>query len=452
MQRSWAIILPLAIGFGLPLACSSDEDDDDDSGYTPVTGGSPGVPTGGSSASSSETTGGMTSTPDEETGGTEPEPDPTGGRTSSSSGGSISGQEAETCLEIEGLEQTCLSQASFSQPNPVNILLVIDKSGSMADETVYGGTSKWAAITEALSTALTESMDNPNLALGLAMFPAKNTDPLCGEEDCCEMSSDVYVNVTTAAFSVPDIITELQDTSPGGLTPTSAALDQALSYYAGTALSGDKYVLLATDGGPNCNAALTCDEAECTTNLDGRCSQGGNCCETSPLWCVDHAATQAKIADLAANDVKTIVVGIPGTEDYAQWLNEFAVAGGAEAPEGNNRSYYEVSADGGVGTLTDTFREITVNLIRSCRIQMRETPPAFSVDLVNVAIDCKAIPGGMAQPPDQGAAGAAPAPTGNWFVDTSTEPPTIEVLGTYCEQIESGVERVDVVVGCQMAL
>jgi hypothetical protein len=322
----------------------------------------------------------------------------------------------------------------------------------MRNDTVYGGTTKWEAITQALTTVLNESVDNPNLSMGLAMFPEKNTDPLCQEEDCCQMSSDVYVNVATAAFSVPDIVAELEDTSPGGLTPTSAALDQALSYYAGTVLPGDKYVLLATDGGPNCNEALGCDASECTSNLDDQCSGGGNCCETSPLWCVDHAATEAKIAELAASDVKTIVVGIPGTEDYAQWLDAFAEAGKATAPEGNNRSYYEVSADGGVGTLTETFREITVNLVRSCRIQLRETPPSFSIDLVNVAIDCKVVPGGMSEPPDQGAAGAGQAPGGNWYVDTSTEPPTIEVLGSYCQQIENGVDRVDIVIGCQMAL
>lgn len=466
MQRSWAIILPLAIGLGLPLACSSDEDDDDDNDSSATaTGGSNGIPVNtsvntsintSSNTNTSTSTGGRATIPIDETGGTEPV-DSTGGSTSSpGTGGIPATTDYEPCESgIEGLEETCLSQATFSEPNPVNILLVIDKSGSMTDESVYGA-SKWAALTQALTAALNETVDNPYLSLGLSMFPAKDTDPACQDETCCSIDDTVAVDVTPASFAVPSIIEELESTSPGGLTPTSSALDQALAYYASRGdLVGDKYVLLATDGGPNCNGSLECDEAECTINLDGNCSTG-NCCgdsETTRLWCVDHVETRAKIAALADQGVKTIVVGIPGTEAYAGWLDAFAVAGEATAPEGSNRSYYEVSADGGVGSLTDTFRDITVNLVRSCRIQLVDKPPSWSVSLVNVAIDCKVVPGGVDAPPDTGAAGSGAAPVqGNWYVDETTDPPTIQVLGTYCDQIEEGVDRVDIVIGCPRAL
>src|SRR5260221_473533 len=109
-----------------------------------------------------------------------------------------------------------------------------------------------------------------------------------------------------------------------GFTPTAAALDLALTYFttgAGASLTGDKYVLLATDGGPNCNSSLTpaCGYSTCTVNLDNQCGADGrttNCCAVSivgsTVLCLDAAATTAKITALRTAGVKPVAVGIPG--------------------------------------------------------------------------------------------------------------------------------------------
>src|SRR6185295_5901965 len=94
-------------------------------------------------------------------------------------------------------------------------------------------------------------------------------------DKCCQMplAPDLTVPVEYGATAVAKIVAALGATSPGGGTPTAAALARAYDYYttgAGAGLDGDKYVLLATDGGPNCNAALNCDAdpSHCTINIE----------------------------------------------------------------------------------------------------------------------------------------------------------------------------------------
>ena len=78
------------------------------------------------------------------------------------------------------------------------------------------------------------------------------------------------VPVGPAVDTVPRITEALDATSPGGGTPAAAALARARDYYTsgdGRNLSGDKYVLLVTDGVPTCNAAAVCDVTKCLPNL-----------------------------------------------------------------------------------------------------------------------------------------------------------------------------------------
>src|SRR5437868_2299358 len=92
-------------------------------------------------------------------------------------------------------------------------------------------------------------------------------------------------------------VTVLTPTRPmdAGGTPTAHALQLASEYFttgSGKNLAGDKYVLLATDGGPNGNA-LTCDAMTCTTNLDvGKFTTNycdANIVPDGPKLCLDEA-------------------------------------------------------------------------------------------------------------------------------------------------------------------
>lgn len=328
-------------------------------------------------------------------------------------------------------EPTCGSSPFGASLAEVHVLLVIDKSGSMAETPEGFDGDKWSAMKTSLATSLAEVDDN--VGLGLALYPIDGCSVPAG--------SDIEVSVQPSAQALPDVLAALDDAMPSGGTPTAAALARAHAYFtdgAGSVLTGDKFVLLATDGGPNCNDSASCGAATCTVNIDGMCpAQVANCCdpdqagEGAQAGCLDDDATTAAIAALAADGVDTFVVGIPGTETYAESLDAFAESGGRPSSSDSPR-YFAVSASGdGASGLTSVLRAITGSLITSCRLQLDSDPP--DLRKLNVEVDGTVVTQG-----DDG-----------WALDTSTSPPTVELLGESCDRIEqNGVENVTVTFGC----
>lgn len=347
---------------------------------------------------------------------------------------------------LEGGLPSCGMSTLDAAPRTANVLLVIDESGSMTDKPSGFDVDKWSALKTALASAL-EGVQDENIAFGLELFPhaadASKSIPLACTSDCCEMPAapGIQVSVEAAKTAVPKILSALGDSAPGGGTPTALALTRAYEYFttgSGASLEGDKYVLLATDGGPNCNSKLTCDATSCTTNLDGDCSiSGGNCCD--PMFggaiaqarCLDDDATLAQVEKLAGKNIQTFVVGIPGAETYASSLDAFAVAGGRENPAPPPK-YFAVKAAGGVAGLTNVLSLITQNVITSCDLQLGSVPP--NPDQLNVYVDGRLVK----QSGDDG-----------WELDRTSTPPTVVLKGATCEKVQSeGAQNVRILYGC----
>ena len=317
------------------------------------------------------------------------------------------------CEGIIGLDTAnCDTSEQAAQSLEVNMLLVMDKSGSMNDTPDGYDTSKWEALRAALGAALVDVQDR--IKFGLEFFPTSASSMLipsdCGESGrCCEMpgGTDMNVAITEAGEGpVNDILSALESREPAGGTPTGTAIERARAYFEQADLSGRNYVLLATDGGPNCNEELSCNVDECTLNIDdaqGCPPEGISCCNTTPTACLDTRRTAELIADLADMGVQTIVVGIPGSEAYGAALEDFAVAGGFVRPDADTAgtSYYEVSAEGGVDELTDTFRTITTQLVMDCQVPLEYDREAVNLNEVNVAVNCELLPYSEV-PPDEG--------------------------------------------------
>jgi hypothetical protein len=345
--------------------------------------------------------------------------------------------------EVDAQAPSCGKSTISAKPRTVNVLLVIDKSGSMTDKPSGFSSSKWEALKTAMKAAL--GAVEADIAFGLVLFPysenpAKPVDMGC-VDNCCATTSAPAVDVTVGTASVPKILGTLDATSPGGGTPTAAALKVALDYFqsgAGAKLEGDRYVLLATDGGPDCNAALSCEANQCTTNLDGACpAAAGNCCD--PMFggsaaksrCLDDVGTRAQIDALRTAGVKTLVVGIPGTEAYEMSLDSFAQAGGAANPAAPP-NYFAVSAAGGAQGLSSVLSAVTKGLVTTCRLQLESKPP--DPQKLNVSVDGTLIP--------------QAGPDG-WLLDNSTSPPTIVLQGATCLSVQAnGANSVQVVYGC----
>jgi hypothetical protein len=344
-----------------------------------------------------------------------------------------------------GIDGGCgLSQISASNI-PVNVLLVIDKSASMKDQPTGFPSDKWSALQAALSAALDQV--KATISFGIEFFP--NPPELTNPMQTCFVpsgASAIGIPIGPGSTTVPTILKAIQSTAPAGGTPTAAALQRAYEYFttgAAKALTGNRYVLLATDGGPDCNSALTCGAATCTINLDGhtcgppRGNAPNNCCDSNvggpnaPGACLDDAGTVAAINALRTAGVRTFVVGIPGSEAYASYLDAFAEAGGETNPAGPPK-YFAVTASGGVAGLTAVLSSITKQLVTTCNLQLKSVPPDLSK--LNVSVDGKVVP--------------QAGPDG-WALDTATSPPTVILKGATCSKIEmSGADTVQVVYGC----
>jgi len=101
-------------------------------------------------------------------------------------------------------------------------------------------------------------------------------------------------------------------------TPTRRCIQGAVSYLTGLTDPNPKFILLATDGQPNC--ATT---AASSLNMD------------------DTTGTQQAVADALTAGIPTFVVGI-GNTNAAMSLNALAVAGGRPLT-GGTTSYYQVN-------------------------------------------------------------------------------------------------------------
>ena len=366
---------------------------------------------------------GAAGAPDTASGGGAADPDP--------------GPGIEECETFAGLDECGVTsvEASYSA---ANVLLVIDKSGSMDDQPEGFETKKWDALKAALGPALAAVAEE--MSFGLLLYPFSETEEIALDclDNCCEVpaaAAAIRVGMGPGTETAFDVVEALNDTAPGGGTPTAAALAAALEYFVngdGKDLQGDRFVLLATDGGPNCGGGdNTCDADRCTPNLDGACPPAaGNCCDGEPSYCLDDVAVVEQIEALAEAGVPTFVVGIPGTEQYASYLDTFATAGtvpNADSPP----DYYAVSAEGGVAGLTQTFIDITTHLVRSCEVDIGMN--AVDKRLVNVAVDCEIVPF------EDGA---------GWDIAPDA-PETLVLAGEVCDQVKrQGARRVDVVYGC----
>lgn len=219
-------------------------------------------------------------------------------------------------------------------PETAELMLVIDRSASMR-LTIAGDPGepvdqwRWTILQTSLGSALT-SLD-PRVLVGAKFFP----DPITIDNPTTVQACSGVgpVDVFPAAGTAPRILSLFTSTDPNGGTPTAVALQGAA-----TGLSADgprRFLLLATDGAPNCNAAST---LPCTCT-----SPGGACTMPTPgvFSCLDQDRTVATLADLFARGIPTYVVGIEGPE-FSDVLDAMARAGGRPRMVAGERAFYSV--------------------------------------------------------------------------------------------------------------
>jgi hypothetical protein len=274
---------------------------------------------------------------------------------------------------------------------PADILLVLDRSGSMDYSTAAdsncngrttGCTARWPALTSAVNSTLTATAGSINW--GLKLFSTSG--------NACEVSGGVEVDVS--ATSVAAIEAKIGSTTPGGDTPTAQAIDAAVAYLKTVQDTNSKYILLATDGEPNCGSGSS--RGSTTSNVPG----------------TENSITAAKNAGFPV-----YVIGIGPSVGN---LDNFALKGGT------NKSFPATSAQ----ALTDAFASISKS-VATCTFTST-SPPS---DPSNVAVYLNKNL--VNQDPANG-----------WSFGANNQ--TIVLNGTSCDTImsSSGTASVQILFGC----
>ncbi|MCU0664281.1 MAG: hypothetical protein MUC50_18375, partial [Myxococcota bacterium] len=163
---------------------------------------------------------------------------------------------------------------------PVDMLIVLDRSFSMQDN------GYWNPMCAALRTVTAQISDKINF--GLMVFPQSG----CGDPaGSCEPATAPIVDIgDPSAISLID--NALSPSGVGfcefGATPTAQTLKAAKTALAAVKSTNKRFVLLATDGAPNCNENLSCKD--CTVVHNYGCG--------APTHCLDDLATETAAKDL----------------------------------------------------------------------------------------------------------------------------------------------------------
>jgi hypothetical protein len=213
-----------------------------------------------------------------------------------------------------------------------------------------GANSKWSQVT----TAINQVVGNTQTTVrwGLKFFAT------AGGRGGCTVNgtAEVPIGVMNAA----PIAAAIAAAKPGSSTPTQAAETQAAAYLAGVPDPNPKYILLATDGLPNCKAGGAAGDP-------------------------DDVAAIAAVATAAGMGIPTFVVGIATNGMADGTLNMMAVNGGH--PRAATPQYYPVANS---SDLAAALTDIQSLVALPCQFQLGGVPS--HLDAVTVLVGGQIVP------------------------------------------------------------
>lgn len=213
------------------------------------------------------------------------------------------------------------------------------------------------------------------------------------------------VEVPTALSNHPSVLGLANSNMPtmdGGSTPTQSAVRKATAFLRASQSPNNKFLLLATDGEPNCAGGSGGRRSDAPGAIDA-------------------------VADAQAAGISTFVVGVAtaGSEAH-QTLNQMADKGGRPRNDPAARYYPVASRDELAATL-----EAIATQVASCTFPLNPPPPAPG----NVAVDID----GVRIPRDSSGADG-------WSYGASNG--SIVIQGPTCERLKANAAKVQIIYGC----
>jgi hypothetical protein len=293
-----------------------------------------------------------------------------------------------------GMDLDCGRKTFDVHPKPAEILLVLDRSGSMKDvfDTVTKAT-RWDTVVPAVNQVVTDT--SASVFWGLKTFPEGSV--MCGVTN--------KIDVPIAPMNGSNVTGAITSTTPeGDGTPTPQAVNAAVAYLKTLTDNNPKYLLLATDGEPSC------DGIDATT--------------------IRTQATQA-VAAAATAGFHTFVVGVAtSTSSTANTVLTQLAQAGLEARNDPNplaTRYYSANTK---QEITDSLKQIT-GVVASCSFDLGGPPPVPD----NIAVKV----GGVKAPQD---------PADGWGY-TSPDNSTLTVNGSWCDKVKASPDPVQIIFACK---
>lgn len=240
-------------------------------------------------------------------------------------------------------------------PTTADVVFVLDRSGSM--QLTLDGLEgfppdqwRWRVLRDALDGAFATLSDR--VRVGAKFFPDVITEFPTPADVACRSSAgiDVPISFTGEARTIGIF----DSTEPVGGTPTAMALAEA-SAALRMAANPRRFIVLATDGGPNCNAdSSTIDPDTCI------CTSLPDVCRTPPegiFSCLDDDRAVSTVAAAARSGQPVFVIGIddPSRPELGDVLDRMAIAGERPRTTPGERSFYSVASAAELREALDTI-------------------------------------------------------------------------------------------------
>lgn len=346
---------------------------------------------------------------------------------------------------------TCAAANYRSELVPSSLLWVVDRSGSMncnlppitdsavcekdattADETQP---TKWSTLLGAMGDAVNNLSAVPNTSVGLSFF---------SNDDWCGVQAEPNVPLAPLAGSQVSALTSaFANVTPAGGTPIAGALILGYKHLHQQALArGNRFIVLVTDGSDSC--------------LEKYAEQGVTGDVVARL-------VDTEIPKAISVNIRTFVIGAPGSESNRGLLSKIAFIGGtasdpncdheSEDPAAGTECHFDMTATTDFAAdLKSALENITGRTAARCDFDVPKPEDGVEVDTETVNVDYFVGGDRMEEsqhvelsrddtlPCDQGADG--------WqYIENDTR---IRVCGPVCEQIRTDANpEVVVSLGCE---